>query len=300
MLCLLAFAGCNSYDAQKNKLSVFADIFPIYDFTRSVAKDKINLSMAIPPGAEPHHFEFRTRNIIEIQNLDIFFYCGLVNPKINKLAKTLNNKVLVIDVCLDTKTIHYGDLRFASHKHPSYRTSGIDPHVWLDFDNAVMIAEKIKTALIKVDVKNKKIYTENAEKLKQSISDISNQYNEVLPYCKEKDIIHLGHFSFGYIAKKFNFNYMPVQGFSPVSETSAKEIIKIIKYITKNKTKYVFTDSFFNPKLAETIKRESASEILVLNPMGAIAKKDFSSGKNYSTISRENLDVLSKGMRCRK
>jgi len=58
------------------KLTVITSNFPPYDFARQIAGDKINLSMLLPPGAESHSFEPSPRDIIAIQNSDIFIYTG--------------------------------------------------------------------------------------------------------------------------------------------------------------------------------------------------------------------------------
>jgi zinc transport system substrate-binding protein len=55
---------------------VVAVNFPAYDFARQIAKDRVNLTMLLPPGAESHSFEPTPRDIIKIQNCDVFIYTG--------------------------------------------------------------------------------------------------------------------------------------------------------------------------------------------------------------------------------
>ncbi|MDR1126612.1 MAG: zinc ABC transporter substrate-binding protein [Treponema sp.] len=75
-VCALFAAG--NKDAAKNngKPTVVATNFPPYDFVRAIAGDKVNLSMLLPPGAESHSFEPTPRDIITIQNSDVFIYTG--------------------------------------------------------------------------------------------------------------------------------------------------------------------------------------------------------------------------------
>jgi zinc transport system substrate-binding protein len=58
------------------KISVVATIFPPYDFVREIAGDKVNLTMLLPPAAESHSFEPTPRDIITVQNCDVFIYVG--------------------------------------------------------------------------------------------------------------------------------------------------------------------------------------------------------------------------------
>ncbi|MDR2783086.1 MAG: zinc ABC transporter substrate-binding protein [Treponema sp.] len=76
-ICSFGFATGNKDAKRANgKITVTATIFPPYDFTRAIAGDKVNLNMLLPPGAESHSFEPTPRDIISIQNSDIFIYIG--------------------------------------------------------------------------------------------------------------------------------------------------------------------------------------------------------------------------------
>jgi zinc transport system substrate-binding protein len=55
---------------------VVTTIFPPYDFVREIGGGKVNLTMLLPPGAESHSFEPSPRDIISIQNSDVFIYNG--------------------------------------------------------------------------------------------------------------------------------------------------------------------------------------------------------------------------------
>ncbi|MDR2397821.1 MAG: ZinT/AdcA family metal-binding protein, partial [Spirochaetaceae bacterium] len=57
-------------------IQVVATIFPPYDFVREVAGDRVKLSMLLPPGAESHSFEPTPRDMVTLQNCDVFIYGG--------------------------------------------------------------------------------------------------------------------------------------------------------------------------------------------------------------------------------
>jgi zinc transport system substrate-binding protein len=64
-------AGMNN-----GKVTVVTTVFPPYDFVREIAGTNVNLTMLLPPGAESHSFEPTPRDIITVQNSDIFIYVG--------------------------------------------------------------------------------------------------------------------------------------------------------------------------------------------------------------------------------
>ena len=58
------------------QLRVVATIFPQYDFVRQIAGDKVELNMLLSPGMESHGFEPTPRDIIMINDADLFIYIG--------------------------------------------------------------------------------------------------------------------------------------------------------------------------------------------------------------------------------
>jgi zinc transport system substrate-binding protein len=75
-VCALSARGNKERAANNGKPDVVATNFPAYDFTRQIAGDRINLFMLLPPGAESHSFEPTPRDIIQIQNSEVFIYTG--------------------------------------------------------------------------------------------------------------------------------------------------------------------------------------------------------------------------------
>jgi len=88
MTLFLASCGDNQADNQANNqagateidehepLRIIAVAFPQYDFIRQIAGDRVELSMLLSPGAEPHGFEPTPRDMIAINNADLLVYVG--------------------------------------------------------------------------------------------------------------------------------------------------------------------------------------------------------------------------------
>jgi len=55
---------------------VVATIFPLYDFARAVGGPAIDLSLLVPPGADPHDFEPTPGDIAKIADAKIFINAG--------------------------------------------------------------------------------------------------------------------------------------------------------------------------------------------------------------------------------
>ena len=67
---------CEEAASADKKPSVVATIFPQYDFARTIAGDKAELTMLLRPGMESHSYDPTPQDILKIQNCDIFIYGG--------------------------------------------------------------------------------------------------------------------------------------------------------------------------------------------------------------------------------
>ena len=104
IFCGLVLAGCSSSGGkestgsgpvQSDKLKVIASIYPVYDFAKNVGGDRIDISCLVPPGAEPHEWEPSPRDMVQLQNADVFIYCGAgMEQWVAKTLETLEKSAL--------------------------------------------------------------------------------------------------------------------------------------------------------------------------------------------------------------
>ncbi|MGA7898377.1 MAG: zinc ABC transporter substrate-binding protein, partial [Nitrososphaeraceae archaeon] len=73
-----------------SKVKVVTSFFPIYEFVKKVGGDKIDVSVLIPAGAEPHDFDPTIQQIQDVESAALLVYNGAgmettwitkVNPK---------------------------------------------------------------------------------------------------------------------------------------------------------------------------------------------------------------------------
>jgi len=90
------------------KINITATIFPAYDFVRQIVSkqvlsEKVNLILLLPPGTESHSFEPSPRDIITIQNSDIFIHIGgEMDGWVDRILQSMNTDKMKILSMLDT------------------------------------------------------------------------------------------------------------------------------------------------------------------------------------------------------
>lgn len=184
--------------------------------------------------------------------------------------------------------------------HHHHHHGGVDPHIWLDFENAKTMAKNISEALKTVDPQNAEFYDANLKNYQAKLTQLDQSYRDTLSSCQTKTIIYGGHYAFGYLAKRYGLNYEAAQGFSPDSEPTAKDLVELTDQIKKDNIGYIFYEELTSPKIAETLSRETSAKLLLLNGAHNLAKEDFEAGVSYISLMEGNLKNLIEGLNCQK
>jgi zinc transport system substrate-binding protein len=129
------------------------------------------------------------------------------------------------------------------------------------------------------------------------INQLDSEFRAGLATCQIPHVI-TGHAAFGYMASEYHFEQIPIQGLDPESEPDPATINHVIDEAKKYGISIIFFEELANPAMAEAIAKEVHAETRVLSPIEAIPEERLSSGTDYFTIQRENLQNLRDAMKC--
>jgi zinc transport system substrate-binding protein len=297
LFCLLLWAvACQERDrgaAQKKSLTVVTSLFPLYDFAKNIGKDKADVSLLLPPGVEPHSFEPKPGDVLRIHDADIFIYTdAAMEPWVTKILQSIESKNLLV--------VEAGK-GISLMKEPSDERGehgGTDPHIWLDFANAQRMVDTICEGFSAKDPAHKTFYADNARAYNSLLSALDSRYMKTLTHCKHSDIVHGGHFAFGYLAKRYNLHYVAAYGFSPDSESTPRRLYDLSEMIKQKGIKYIFYEELLSPRVAETIARETGVSLLKLSAAHNITKEELMQNVTFISIMKQNLNNLATGLQC--
>lgn len=291
MISAVACSSGNNTAKDNGKINVYTTVFPIYDFTRNIGKDKININYVVPPEVEPHDYEITPKLMKDIQNADLLIKNGLGLDSFADKIKS-ENKLQIVDASEGIKPLTYDEEQnHEKENHESHNHGQYDPHVWLNVDLAMRECENIKNALIKADEKNKDFYEKNYNEYIEKLKKLKSNYDENLKDKKNKSII-VSHGAYGYLCDEYKINQISITGISPNQEPSLSKISEIANYAKKNNIKYILFDGLVNPNVAKTIADEANIKTTVLYSIDNISKKDFDNNKDYISLMNKNLETL--------
>ncbi len=273
------------------KITIVTTLYPLYDFAVSIGRDKVDVSMLLPPGVEPHSFEPKPSDIAKISKAGVFIYTGkFMEPWVEDIIKGVSgSNVKIVDSSAGTEMA-------AAGFHD--KDQGLDPHIWLNFDNAKIMVDNIAQTLAEKDAANADYYKQNANEYKTALSALDDKYKTALSDCKNKEIVYGGHYAFGYLAHRYGLQYLAAQGLSPDAEPTAHDLVQLVEQIKKNNIRYIFYEELTSPKIAETLANETQAKMLLLNAAHNITRQDFENKVSFISIMENNLKNLKIGLQC--
>ena len=300
---LLAIPSCGSKDRPETgkRIIVVTTLFPLYDFTRSIAGKKADITLMLPPGVEAHAFEPKPADIVKVDRADLFIYTGkYMEPWAQDvLGSTANKRITAVDASLGIKLTRLGKEEHDGQSEEGHAHGSYDPHIWLDFDNAAKMVDTITEGLCKADQGNCSFYRSNAAAYKGRLAALDNEYREAVSRCKKKTLIHGGHFAFGYLARRYGLEYISAYEGSPNSEPTARKMIALQRKMKEKDIHYIFYEELLNPRVSEILAKETGAGLLKLNGAHNITKDEFKTGVAFLSLMEDNLANLKTGLECR-
>ncbi len=267
--------------------------FSLYDITKHIAEDTLNIFMILPAGVDAHSFEPTPRLMADIQKSALVVYSG---AGLEPWTKNFEFKSKVIDMSKHVKLL--GLDSSSHHEHGDNCSHGaIDPHYWLDVQNMIIATNLITQELVDIFPTHKELYMQNREKYVMMLESIDRTYKKTLLKCKKETII-VNHNAFSYLSNRYGFNVEALSGLSPEAEPSAKNMLRLIKHVKKHNIKTIFFESFVSDKAMKSIALEANVDIEVLHPLGNVTAKDIEQNLDFEKIMEMNLQKISKALEC--
>lgn len=277
-----------------NKIHVVATLFPTYDFAKQILGDKGEVILLLPPGSESHSYEPTPDDIININKSNLFIYTGkYMESWADKIIQGITNKdVSVLDVSKGINLTKEEEHEEHEEHHHEY-----DPHIWTSPVLAEKMVDNILESICKIDPNNASYYEENANKYKKQLTELNNEFKDIVQNGKRKEIVFGGRFAFNYFEKEYGLNHISAyDSCSTEGEPSAGTISKIITKIKNNKIPVIYYEELTDPKVAKSISDETGSKMLLMHSCHNISKNDFKKGVTYLDIMKKNAVNLKEGL----
>ena len=314
---LLALVGCGQTPQEnQGKLQVVTTVYPVYDVVKKVAGDQADVTLLVPPGAEPHDWEPTASDLKKIGQAKVFFYNGAgLEPTDQILKKEITRDATVVELSqgLDLLKLQDDDDHDHDHDHDAdhhdedhhdedhhaeghhhHHHGGVDPHVWLDPQNVMKEAAVVADALAKADPAHADAYRANAKKYQDELAALDKDMDAALSSLANKNLV-VSHEAFGYLAARYGLTQIGIMGVDADAEPTPDRMAQLVEFIREHDVRTIYSEELVNPRLAEAIAAETGAVVRVLNPIEGLTAAQEKAGYDYIKLQRENLTTLAAG-----
>lgn len=301
---MLMLCGC-SYTAPKksDRLSVVCSIFAPYDFARRIAGDRAEVKMLLPTGVESHSYEPTPRDIIELENSDIFFYVSEhTETWVTQITDAVENEsVKKIDIADELGFVindhdhdhghHHGE------EHDEHDESETDEHIWTNLETATKMIDCIAKEMGEADTDNADYYNENAKSYSAEILKLRDDFSRLVKSSKRKEIVSGSRFAMKNFTREFGIEFTAAfDSCVDNTEPSASVMAQIIDKINADNLPVVFYEELTEPKIARAVSIETGAKMLLLHSCHNVSSDEMKRGETYLSLMRQNYRNLKEAL----
>ncbi len=282
--------GCQSSQGgiNESRLKIVTTLFPQYDFARQVAGDRADVTLLIPPGVESHAYEPTPADMRSINTSNLFIYTGEnMEAWAQKLLSGIDNsKVKILDVSAGVELTE-------GHDDGDY----LDPHIWTDPNNAMVMVTNIKDTLCQMDAKNAQFYTDNAQKYMAELEKLDTAFQSAVESGTRREVVFGGRNAFRYFLSRYGLK--DISAYSTCAaegEPSVKAITLLTDEIKLKQIPVIYYEELSEPTIAKSISSETGAKMLLLHSCHNLTKEEFDGGQTYISLMNQNLKNLMEAL----
>jgi len=289
-------AGAAQTPAAGEPLQVVASFSVLGDLVKDVGGDAVQVTTLIGPGVDAHTYDPAPRDLVVLEGAEVIFENGLgFEPWLDQFfesAQPPGARVVVTDGITPRAVENQDNAEGAGE---AQEHGGVDPHVWHDVANAIVMVENIRDALVSADPANAALYEANAAATIarfQTLDAWIRQQVATLPEDRRKLVT--SHDTFGYFADAYGFQILGTALGSLSTEAgdpSARAIGLLVEEIMTAGVPAIFAENVANPDLMAAIAEEAGVALAPTLYTDALGPPG-SPGETYEGMMRSNVSTI--------
>lgn len=287
------------------ELRLVTSIKPVHSLVASIAKGAVQPALILDGPGTPHAYTLKPSKARLLANADIIFWIGpeletFMQRPIQTIGATghavkLGNATGLVKLKVREHYNSDASGQLELHNHGAFGL--IDPHIWLDPQNAKAMAHVIGAELIKADPKNTAIYKKNTLILLAKLDKLTETSKALLAPVKNQSFI-THHDAYQYFENRFGLNSIGAIVVNPKVLPGAHSIQNSKNKLQNSGKTCLFTEPQFPQNIITAVSENTDTRIAVLDPLGTkIAPGPelyFSLIKQMTTSFHDCLSLVAK------
>lgn len=281
-------------------VAVVTTIKPLHSLVSAIMQGRGEPHLLIRGSGTPHEYALRPSDAAALQEAAIVFWIGpeLETFLADGLAKSarrariialgtserITQRVYREGEAWNTGGHNHQASHGHGHGHGHDHGGGNNPHIWLDPENAKVIAEMAGEALAKADPVNAPQYRTNVIRTVRELNALRTEVGKRVFGLQGRNYV-VFHDAFQHFEERFGLPALGAVRLGDARMPGARRLAALRKTIVDRKVVCVFSEPQFEPRLVRTLIAGTGARSGMLDPLGA----DLEPGPGlYSKLLRRN------------
>lgn len=190
-----------------------------------------------------------------------------------------------------TQNDHHGDDHHGDdhhdhdqHDHDMAEAVSVDPHQWMDPNNARAWVHAMTLALSQADPAHTDAYRQREKALDQRLSDLHQRLQATLapvagvPYLVFHDAYH-------YLEDRYGLTAVGALSIDPGQPLGARRLAELRQEVERSKARCVFAEPQFSDALPKVVSEGSDADVAIADPLG----RDIPPGPDHYFLAMQSL-----------
>lgn len=247
----------NNTGSRDGQIGVMVTVGPQEEFVKRVGGGRVNVTVMVPPGADPHTYEPLPNQMKQVQDAQIYFQVGSdVEFELAWMGKltSMNSQMKLVNTSTGIQLI----------PNTAESEEGSDPHVWVSPRNAKVMVENIYQGLSQADPENKEYYTKNRDEYLKELDELDKNITQRLS-AKNNTKIMVYHPAWAYFCKDYNLKQISIE--QDGKEPTPQAIASLVDTARRENIKVIFVSPEFSTSNAQVIASEIGGKVVVIDPL---------------------------------
>lgn len=242
------------------QLRVLVSLPAYFSWTAQIGGDFVLVEPLLPDNADPHHFQFRPKDLERVQraNLIILNGAGLedwLKPALNRQAPDSIGKIVEISAGYPTNEWIFDGAESSANQqqpHPSNQLGTPNPHFWLDPVFASFAVTNILHILQQAAPAQADSFGTNASAYLCRLRQLDVDFSTFRKPLQAPSLVTV-HPAFSYLCRRYQLTLVGSLETVPGVEPSPKQLSRLIQEIRSRHVTTLFTEPNSTSRLAKQL-----------------------------------------------
>ncbi|MDO4791509.1 MAG: zinc ABC transporter substrate-binding protein AztC [Buchananella hordeovulneris] len=290
----LALSACatSGSSAEGDRPSVVVTTNILGDVVSQVVGDQAEVTVLMPPNADPHAFGVSAQEALKMQQADLLVYNGQgLEEDLIKHVDAAGKEGVTLFAATD-----YVDLL----DYSTADASGPDPHFWTDPTQMIKVVEALKGELSKVEGIDPAAIAASAEAYRDQLAGADADMEAAFsPIPANKRALVTNHHVFGYLARRYDFTVIGavIPGGATLAAPSAADLSELAEAVRTAGVGAIFADVSSPDKLVQSLAAHTGVDVQVVPLFTESLSEPGGEAPTYLDMLRVNSTRIAEALR---